>query len=623
MRVRSSSVLTLPPADHALSPHTGWTRAHWLAVADSLLTAVRPFASPGHALIDLPGPASGSGRWSDGLEGFARTFLLAAFRLAGSGPAEEPAMTELADWYARGVATGTDPGSPERWPRLGEINQAKVECASVALALHVSRAWIWDRLDDRVRSQVITWLADMVGATTHRNNWVWFQNIAEAFLRSVGGPWRAEDIERNIALTETWYVGDGWYSDGDTDPGGLRNFDYYNGWALHFYPLWYCRISGDTALLDTYRARLSRYLADAQHLVSANGAPLFQGRSLTYRFAMLAPFWLGELFDATPLPPGRTRRLASGVLAHFTGAGVAPLLPIGWYHSFPAMRQPYSGPGSPYWASKGFTGLLLPADHPVWTDVEQPMLLESADVALTLRGPGWLVSGTRADGVVRMVNHGGDHARPDAAEADDPWYDRFAYSTLCAPDIGVPVDSHVALINEDGVPSGRRPYERVALAGRVGVSRHRTRWGPALTVASVLRGQVEVRIVRVDDESAEPLWLRIGGAALADDEPLAVGSAEVRRSDGMTSAVRSLLGDMAGGVTERVDANPFGRFSASPWVRSTSPVTAGDVYAAAITLGRGADVEVTVSRTADTITVCWPDGERDEVRPGSTTTRHQ
>jgi hypothetical protein len=610
MRVGSSSV--------SASPYTGWTRAHWLTTADSLLAAVRPFASPGHALIDLPGPASASGRWSDRLEGFARTFLLTAFRLAGSDPAEEPAMTELADWYARGLAAGTAPESPERWPRLGEINQAKVECASVALALHVSRAWIWDRLDDRVRQQVIAWLADMVGATTHRNNWVWFQNIAEAFLRSVGGPWSAEDIERNIAMTERWYVGDGWYSDGDADPGGLRNFDYYNGWALHFYPLWYCRMSGDSDLLATYRERLSRYLADAQHLVSADGAPLFQGRSLTYRFAMLAPFWMGALFDATPLAPGLTRRLASGVLSHFVGAGVPSLLPIGWYHAFPAMRQPYSGPGSPYWASKGFAGLLLPADHPVWTDVEQSLPIETADVALTLHGPGWLVSGTRADGVVRVVNHGGDHARPDAVEADDPWYDRFGYSTVCAPDIGVPVDSHVALVNGEGVPSGRRPWERVSLAGRVGVSRHRTQWGPTLTVASVLRGQVEVRIVWVGDEPVEPLWLHIGGAALADDQPLTTGPAHVTRADGMVSAVRGLLGEVANGVTERVDANPFGRFSASPWVRGSSPVAAGDVYAVAVTLGGGAAAEVTVSRTEDTITVHWPDGDRDELP-----TRHQ
>lgn len=39
---------------------------------------------PGRALLDLPGRPSRSGVRSDGLEGYARTFLTAAFRVAGA-----------------------------------------------------------------------------------------------------------------------------------------------------------------------------------------------------------------------------------------------------------------------------------------------------------------------------------------------------------------------------------------------------------------------------------------------------------------------------------------------------------------------------------------------------------
>ena len=75
-----------------------------------------------------------------------------------------------------------------------------------------------------------------------------------------------------ISRTEDWYKGDGWYTD-----GGTRNFDYYNGWAMHLYPLWYCRIAGGLAergLEQRYRSRLRRYLADAAHLVGGDGAPI-------------------------------------------------------------------------------------------------------------------------------------------------------------------------------------------------------------------------------------------------------------------------------------------------------------------------------------------------------------
>jgi hypothetical protein len=105
------------------SSAAGWARQEWVQLADRMLAAVRPFASPGHARITLPGAEGGYGRAVDGLEGFARTFLLAGFRIAGE---RGTGLDELADWYAAGIAAGTDPTSPERWVRLDEHGQAKV-----------------------------------------------------------------------------------------------------------------------------------------------------------------------------------------------------------------------------------------------------------------------------------------------------------------------------------------------------------------------------------------------------------------------------------------------------------------------------------------------------------------
>ncbi|MGO4424952.1 DUF2264 domain-containing protein, partial [Streptomyces sp. MCAF7] len=127
-------------------------RAHWERTADQMLLAVRPYATDEHALIDLPGVPSANGAHSDGLEGFARTFLLAGFRLAGAG-GNDP--HDFAGWYARGLVAGTDPKHPERWPTFAECDQAKVEAASIALALHETRPLIWDRLDDQVRQRVL------------------------------------------------------------------------------------------------------------------------------------------------------------------------------------------------------------------------------------------------------------------------------------------------------------------------------------------------------------------------------------------------------------------------------------------------------------------------------------
>jgi len=642
--------------------HVGWTRRDWERLADRTLAAVRPYATPDKSLIHLPGPQSRSGRRSDGLEGFARTFLLAGFRLARSG-GQDP--DGLAQWYAAGLAAGTEPDAPGRWPEIGTTGQAKVECASVAIALHESRPWIWDRLDERVRGNIVRWMSAMVGTQTPDNNWTWFRAVTEAFLRSVGGPWRQEDIDDTIARTEAWYVGDGWYTDGVTAAGEPRCFDYYSGWAMHFYPLWYCRISGGAAepgLLDRYRARLRRYLEDAQLLlgVDAEGVrPLIHGRSLTYRFAMLAPFWAGVVFDATPLSAGRTRRLAGGVFDHFLSCGAYDedgLLPIGWHRAFEPMREPYSGAGSPYWASKGFAGLVLPEDHPVWSAAPEPLPIETGDVSLTLPKLGWVVSGTRADGVVRVAQHGPDHAATDRFGIDVPGYARHGYSTHTAPDyaLSIPLGSHVNLLTEDRQVSHRTPVLPVAAGEGFAVSRHRTHWwlglgpvpndphqhaqqadqrfeaGPWMTTASALHGPWEVRLARVEaagpavngehEQHPGPWKLAFGGWALAagrEDEIKA--SIEdpcvwAARADGLSTTLVELRGEFAPRCAMLRGKNPLGEYSAVPHLEGIEAVEFGRVYAVLVVLsgvlagpGAGHGVTLTVRHETD-VRVEWPDG---------------
>lgn len=70
------------------------------------------------------------------------------------------------------------------------------------------------------------------------------------------------------------------------------------------------------------------------------------------------------------------------------------------------MAQFYFGVGSPYWASKGMLGLALPADHLVWAAEEEALPVEKEDTHRLISTPGWMVSGTSADGVVRVLNIG-------------------------------------------------------------------------------------------------------------------------------------------------------------------------------------------------------------------------
>ena len=225
-------------ADAATRPRRRLGRADWLASPTGCWPPCRPFASPGHARITLPGAEGGYGRAVDGLEGFARTFLLAGFRIAGERGA---GLDELADCYAAGIATGTDPTSPERWVRLDEHPQAKVEAASIALILDLTRPWIWDRLTPDVQERVVDYLspggrrrhlpADQLGLVPPRR-----ADLPALGRRPVVG---RRDGRATSPPTTRSPRADGWMSD-----GAERAYDHYVGWALHLYPTLWARMAG-------------------------------------------------------------------------------------------------------------------------------------------------------------------------------------------------------------------------------------------------------------------------------------------------------------------------------------------------------------------------------------------
>ncbi|MGW2703214.1 DUF2264 domain-containing protein [Streptomyces sp. NPDC001340] len=466
--------MELPADDRCASPYTGYTRAHWEAAADSLLTAVEPYATADRALYHLPGDhVSHSGHLSDGLEGYARTLLLAAFRR------DETALGR----YAEGLTAG--PGGV--WPQIADRSQPLVEAASIALALRLTRPLLWDRLDQSVRERTATWLTDALTAEPWPCNWELFPVTVGGFLAEIGHEPEAarKAIGRGLERIEAWYVGDGWYTDGDG-----RKYDYYNGWAMHLYPVLHAWLADDPDLLELYGGRLERHLADYARLFGGDGAPMHQGRSLTYRFATAAPLWLGALTGHTPLAAGETRRLASGALKYFLDRGSVDadgLLTLGWHGPDEAILQTYSGPASPYWASKGFLGLLLPPDHEVWTAAEEPGPAEQADAVTPIAGPNWLLQSTRSDGVVRLHNHGSEDIRYD------PYYTRFAYSTVTRP-LGSPPDN-IVMVGGDPIRTGIVPLgvgEGWA-ASRYTVGSGEEASGAEVTSLVVADGAVEVR----------------------------------------------------------------------------------------------------------------------------------
>ena len=400
------------------------------------------------------------------------------------------------------------------------------------------------------------------------------------------------------------------------------------------------------------RVRLDSYLSDAFALLGANGSPLLQGRSLIYRFAAAAPFWAGVLAEVPSHSFGALRRAASAVVSHFADNGAPDergLLTMGWHHEWRTLAQSYSGPGSPYWAVKGMIGIALPADHPVWTAPAEPLPIERSNQLTTIVSPGWIVSGTHEDGIVRVINHGTDKAHVGAVSADSPLYTRLGYSTATSPLLDErgwvePLEQSVVLVDGAGVGTARTGMTCTGTyldgdVGRAGsfweahwvsTSSSSRQHGEGLTgsarlagrlaVDSLVRGAWELRITRVQslaaDVRSEDLRLRIGGWPMAGEDVQTMcsdGSASAF-SAGTTSAIALVSeGDVEAEVIIRDGGSPLGPRVEVPVLNL--PVAVGATVIALITL-TGTDAAplgrctARIAREGDDqyVSVTWPDG---------------
>ncbi|HLU55502.1 MAG TPA: DUF2264 domain-containing protein [Pseudonocardia sp.] len=145
-----------------------------------------------------------------------------------------------------------------------------------------------------------------------------------------------------------------------------RAFDHHVGWAAHPYPVPVAHLRGDEEPPARLRPRLEESLGSFAATFDAR-LPALPGplagppdRGAVGRRA-------GQVVGWTPLRPGRTRRIPSAGLRCLLdrGALIDDLISRGWHGPHGATLQSYSGPASPYRASKGFVGPLLPATAPL------------------------------------------------------------------------------------------------------------------------------------------------------------------------------------------------------------------------------------------------------------------
>ncbi|MDR9889482.1 DUF2264 domain-containing protein [Pseudenterobacter timonensis] len=299
------------------------------------------------------------------MEGLSRA-LWGLFPLMASGDEER-----WSDKYIAAIVRGTDPHDAGYWGDTGPYDQRLVEMAAYGLGLALLQDKLTARFSERELNNLHAWLNQITDAVMPDSNWNYFAIMVQLGFKRAGLPFDQAAIDRRFAMMEAYYLGDGWYSDG---PG--RPKDYYISMAFHFYGLIYATLSGDEARAEVLRERARLFAADFIYMSAADGASVPFGRSLTYRFAMVA-FWSAVAFSGLAVfTPGIVKGI---ILRHLRWWQKQPItdrdgiLTLGFACPNLAMCEDYNSPGSPYWALKTFLILALPQTHDFWQAEEAPL----------------------------------------------------------------------------------------------------------------------------------------------------------------------------------------------------------------------------------------------------------
>ena len=302
--------------------------------------------------------------------------------------AEGKQRKQLREWALKSYAQSVDPESKDYllWRKEG---QPLVDAAYIAESFLRGYDALWVPLDDLTKQRYIAEFQQLRRVDPPYTNWLLFSSTVECFLKKAGAQTDYYRITSALRKVDEWYVGDGWYSDGEDFA-----FDYYNSFVIHPMYVECLEVMTNGGKQNIWNVkggnfpnalkRMQRFGMILERFVSLEGTfPVF-GRSITYRTGVLQPLALLSLRGWLPkeLPAGQVRAAMTAVIQRMFGDNrnfnAEGYLTLGFNGSQPNISDWYTNNGSLYLASLAFLPLGLPADAPFWTDAPQPWTSKKA-----------------------------------------------------------------------------------------------------------------------------------------------------------------------------------------------------------------------------------------------------
>jgi hypothetical protein len=315
------------------------------------------------------------------------TYLEAAGRLlCGIAPWLESGSDEGAEgtlrhrhieWARASIHAATDPKSAD-FMNFDKGTQPLVDAAFLAQAVLRAPTQLWEKLDTKTQRNLVQALQSTRVIRPWFNNWLLFSAMVEAALAFMGERWDKMRVDYALRQHQSWYLGDGMYSDGPQ-----FHWDYYNSYVIQ--PMLLDVLDTVSkhardwdAMRPTVMARAQRHAAIQERLISPEGTYPAIGRSLAYRFG--AFHLLASLSLRRQLPEGvapeQVRCALTAVMRRMIEAPGTfdehGWLTVGFCGHQPAIAEDYISTGSCYLCSVAWLPLGLPPDDPFWKNPPTP-----------------------------------------------------------------------------------------------------------------------------------------------------------------------------------------------------------------------------------------------------------
>lgn len=398
------------------------TRAEIEALFCGLADQLTAYYTQGDTRVILSGendavkPLSASG-----IEGFSRILYAEIPYTIRHG------SNAYSERFVRGLIAGTDPAGENYWGQMSNMDQRVAEMVPVALMLFFCKRETWDMLTAKQQQGVLSYFRQANNVEIPQNNWLLFRALLNTIGRKLGDTAiDSHQIKRDLARIDSFYLGEGWYTDGQTRLNHT-NIDYYTAWGFHFYGLLYAKIDPDGDHARVFSERAACFAKTYPFWFSPEGDAIPYGRSQIYRFAQVA-FWSAAVFCGIDLPC--SIGVVKGIILRnirwwFTQCAITEsgILSLGYGYPNRAVAEGYSSLASPYWAMKAFLILGIDDKDVFWSAKEEPLpALDSLHVDPTAQ-----VSIVRDGLHVALFPAGKRVCGKDYAAK----YNKFVYSNLC------------------------------------------------------------------------------------------------------------------------------------------------------------------------------------------------